>query len=104
VKVALLDPLVIDNELGVNVTVPPEVLDNVTVRVASAVLVFPYWSCRCTVIALDATPAAIVTAVLVNTSLVAGAALTVSCCVADVMVLGEVLAAVIVGVPACVSI
>jgi hypothetical protein len=56
------------------------------------------------VIALDATPAAIVTAVLVNTSLVAGAALTVSCCVADVMVLGEVLAAVIVGVPACVSI
>jgi len=104
VKVALLDPLVINNELGVNVTVPPEVLDNVTVRVASRVLVFPYWSCRCTVIALDATPAATVTAVLVITSLLAAAALTVSTCVAEVMVLGTVLAAVIVGVPAFVSV
>jgi hypothetical protein len=41
VKVALLDPLVIDNELGVNVTVPPEVLDSVTVRVASVVFGLP---------------------------------------------------------------
>jgi hypothetical protein len=40
---------------------------------------------------------------VVYTSLLAAAALTVSCCVAEVMVLGEVLAAVIVGVPAAVS-
>ena len=36
--------------------------------------------------------------------MLATAALTVSCCVADVMVVGEVLAAVIVGVPAFVSV
>ena len=53
---------------------------------------------------LDATPAVFVTAVEVNTSLLAAAALTVSVCVAEVMVVGEVLAAVIVGVPACVSV
>ena len=52
----------------------------------------------------DATPAVTVTAVLVNTSLLAAAAFTVSCCVAEVMVVGEVLAAVIVGVPAFVSV
>jgi hypothetical protein len=104
VKVALLDPGAIDNELGVNVTVPPDVLDSVTVRVASVMLAFPYWSCRCTVIGVEATPAATVTGVLVITSLVAAAALTVSCCVPDVIVLGDVLAAVMVGVPACVSV
>ena len=103
-KVALLDPLVIDNELGVNVTVPPEVLDSVIVLVGSVVLTFPYGSCCCTVIAVEATPVATVTAVLVITSLVAAAALTVSCCVADVMVVGAVLAAVRVGVPAFVSV
>jgi hypothetical protein len=55
------------------------------------------------VIAVEATPAVTVTAVLVITSLVVGPT-TVSTCVAEVMVVGEVLAAVRVGVPACVSV
>jgi hypothetical protein len=42
VKVALLDPGAIDNELGVNVTVPPDVLDSVTVLVASTGFGFPF--------------------------------------------------------------
>jgi hypothetical protein len=41
VKVALLDPDAMDNELGVNVTVPPEVLDSVTIRAASVVFALP---------------------------------------------------------------
>jgi hypothetical protein len=41
---------------------------------------------------------------VVNTNWLAAAALTVSCCVAEVIVVGDVLAAVIVGVPACVSV
>jgi hypothetical protein len=56
------------------------------------------------VIVPDATLAVAVTAVVVNTSLLAAAAFTVSCCVAEVMVLGEVLADVIVGVPTAVSV
>jgi hypothetical protein len=52
----------------------------------------------------EATPVATVTAVFVITNWVAAAALTVSCCVADVIVLGDVLAAVMVGVPAFVSV
>ena len=52
----------------------------------------------------DATPAVTVTAAEVNTSLLAAAGFTVSGCVAGVIVLGEVLAAVIVGVPAVVSV
>jgi len=103
VKVALLDPGAIDNELGVNVTVPVDELARVTVLVASAVLTFPYGSCRCIVMLLDGEPADTVTAVLVITSLVAAAGLTVSTCVAEVIVVGDVLAAVIVGVPAFVS-
>ena len=104
-KLALLDPLGIVNGLaGVNVTAPIESLDRVTVRDASVVIAFPNTSCCCTVIVVDATPAATVTGDVVNTSLLATAALTVSCCVADVMVVGEVLAAVIVGVPAFVSV
>ena len=105
VNVALLEPLAIDKLVGLNVTVPLELLVNVTVLVASAVTGFPDASCRCTVIVPDATPAVTVTGVLVNTNFVAAAAaVTVSCCVAEVMVVGEVLAAVIVGVPACVSV
>jgi hypothetical protein len=88
----------------VNVTVPPEVLDSVTVRAASVVFGLPYESCRCTVMAPEATPAVVVTAVEVNASLLAAAGLTVSTCVAEVIVLGDVLAAVIVGVPAFVSV
>ena len=104
-KVALLDPLAIVNGLtGLNVTVPVDELARVTVLDASAMLAFPYGSCRCTVMLPDATPAAAVTAVEVNTSLLAAAGLTVSACVPEVIVLGEVLAAVIVGVPACVSV
>jgi hypothetical protein len=103
VKVALLEPRAIDNEAGVNVFVPVEELASVTVLDASAVFAFPFASCRCTVIAVEATPAVTVTAVLVITSLLAAAAVTVSTCVAEVIVLGEVLAAVIVGVPAFVS-
>jgi hypothetical protein len=105
VKVALLEPLEIVNGLtGLNVTVPVDELARVTVLDASVVLAFPYGSCRCTVMVPDATPAVVVTAVEVNTSLLAAAALTVSTCVAEVMVVGEVLAAVRVGVPASVSV
>jgi len=50
----------------------------------------------------DATPAVVVTAVLVITNWVTGPT-TVSTCVAEVMVVGSVLSAVRVGVPACVS-
>ena len=85
-KLALLAPGAIDREVGLNVTVPPEVLASVTVRVASAVFGLPFASCRCTVIAVEATPAVTVTAVLVITSLLAAAGLTVSTCVAEVMV------------------
>jgi hypothetical protein len=42
VNVALLDPGAIDNELGVNVTVPPEVLDSVTVLAASTGFGVPF--------------------------------------------------------------
>jgi hypothetical protein len=42
VNVALLDPLEIVKELGVNVTVPPDVLASVTVRLASVVFGLPY--------------------------------------------------------------
>ena len=52
----------------------------------------------------DATPAVAVTAVEVNTNLLAAAALTVSTCVAEEIVVGDVLAAVIVGLPAFVSV
>ena len=104
VKLTLLDPLGIDSGLaGVNVTVPPDVLERVTVRVGSDVFGFPPASCRCTVIVVEATPAVTVTAEVVNTSFVAGDC-TDSIWVADVIVVGEVLAAVIVGVPACVSV
>jgi hypothetical protein len=78
VKVALLAPRAIDNEAGVNVFVPVEELASVTVLVASAVFAFPFASCRCTVIAVEATPAATVTAVLVITSLLAAAGLIVA--------------------------
>ena len=94
----------IDNEVGANVFVPVEELDKVTVRVPSAVTGLPLASCRCTVIELETTPAVLVKAEVVNTSLLAAAALTVSVCVADAMVVGEMLAAVIVGVPAFVSV
>ena len=53
-------------------------------------------------IVVDATPAVTVTGVVVNTSLLAAAAVTVSVCAADMV--GKVLAAVIVGVPAAVSV
>jgi hypothetical protein len=104
VNVALLDPGAIVNELGVNVTVPVDELARVTVLDASAVLAFPYGSCRCTVMVPEAAPAVVVTAVEVITSLLAAAGLTVSTCVAEAMVAGEALAAVMVGVPACVSV
>jgi hypothetical protein len=80
------------------------VLLSATEIVASLVFGLLYWSCRCTVIVPDAAPAVTVTAEVVNTSLLAAAGLTVSCCVADVIVLGDVLAAVMVGVPAFVSV
>ena len=52
----------------------------------------------------DATPAVVVIGVVVNTNLVAAPTFIVSFCVAEVIVLGDVLAAVIVGVPALVSV
>lgn len=67
-NVALLAPVAIVSGLaGVNVTVPVDVLDSITVRFASVVFGFPKESCRCTVIVPDATPAVLVTAVEVNT-------------------------------------
>jgi hypothetical protein len=42
VKLTLLEPLVIDKLVGLNVTVPLELLDSVTVLVASAVFGLPY--------------------------------------------------------------
>jgi hypothetical protein len=51
----------------------------------------------------EATPAVTVTGVLVINNWVTGPT-TVSTCVAEVMVVGEVLAAVMVGVPAFVSV
>jgi hypothetical protein len=41
VKVALLDPLAIVNEVGLNVTVPLDELESVTVRAASVVFGLP---------------------------------------------------------------
>ena len=76
-KVALLDPAAIDRLVGLNVTVPVELLASVTVRVASVVFGLFKASCRWTVIVPDATPAATVTAVVVKTSLLAVPALTV---------------------------
>ena len=61
----------IDGLAGVNVTVPVELLDSVTVRAASVVTGFPDASCRCTVIVPDATPAVVVTGDVVKTSLLA---------------------------------
>ena len=55
-------------------------------------------------IVVEAAPAATVTAEVVKTSFDATSALTVSSCVAEVIVVGTVLAAVIVGVPAFVSV
>ena len=78
-KLAVLDPLGMVNGLGgVNVTVPVELLESVTVRAASVVIGFPDASCRCTVIVLDATPAVTVTGDVVNTSLFGAPALTVN--------------------------
>jgi hypothetical protein len=104
VKLAVFEPLAIDKELGVKVTVPLDELDRVTVLVASVVFGLPNESCRCTVRVLEATPAVTVTGEVVNTSLFAAAGFTASTCVAEVIVLGEVLAAVMVGPPALVSV
>jgi hypothetical protein len=104
VKVVLLDPGAIDRLVGVNVTVPVELLASVTVRVASVVFGLLNASCRWIVIVPDVTPAVTVTGDVVKTSLLAAAAFTVSVCVAEVIVVGDVLAAVIVGVPGFVSV
>jgi hypothetical protein len=74
VKLVLLDPLAIDNEAGMNVAVPVEELDKITIRVPSAVTGLPNLSCRCTVMLLDATPNAVVTAMEVNAICVAAPA------------------------------
>jgi hypothetical protein len=104
VKLAVLEPLAIDKEFGVKVTVPLDELDRVTVLLTSVVFGLPNESCRCTVIVPEATPAVTVTGEVVNTSLLAAAEFTVSTCAAEVIVLGEVLAAVMVGVPVWVSV
>ena len=65
----MLVPFVIVNGLaGVKVTVPAELLDSVTVRLASVVFGLPNASCLCTVIVDDATPAVVVIADVVNTN------------------------------------
>jgi hypothetical protein len=101
VKLALLEPLAIDREVGEKVTVPVEMLESVTVLVVSAVFGLPNWSCRCTVMLLEVAPAARLTGEVVNTSLLTPAAATGSCCVAEIRPVEE---AVIVGVPALVSV
>ena len=68
--------MLIVKEAGVNITVPVEVLDSVTVRFASAVFGLPFASCRCTVIVDEATPAVTVTGAEVITSLLATPGLT----------------------------
>ena len=55
---------------------PPEELVVKVTLVVPTVVGLPYGSCRCTVIVPDATPAVLVTAVVVNTSLLAAAGLT----------------------------
>ena len=75
VKLALLDPLAIVNDTGANVTVPVELLDNVTVLLASVVFGLSNASCLCTVIVEEATPAVVVIADVVNTSLFAAPAI-----------------------------
>ena len=93
VLVIIVEPLVLKK-------LPPEELVVRLTVVEPFVFGLLYWSCRCTVIVLDATPAVTVTAVVVNTSLLAAAGTTVSCCVALVSPLA---AFVIVGLPATVS-
>ena len=79
---------------------PPEELVVKVTLVVPTVVGLPYGSCRCTVIVPDATPAVTVTGEVVNTSLLAAAGTTVSCCVALV---SPPLVAVTVGLPATVS-
>ncbi len=74
----LLDPLAIVGEAGANTFVPVEVLESVSVRVASVEFGFPNWSSRTTVMLLEATPAIVDTSrTSVITSLVAAAAVIV---------------------------
>jgi hypothetical protein len=71
----VLEPLrIVKGLAGVNVTIPVEEEDRITVRFASVVLGFPKGSCRCTVIFPDATPAVVVTTALVITNWLAAAA------------------------------
>ena len=85
----------------------PAVSVTVTVELAASptVELFPYVSCvLITGCVPNADPAVAFPGCVVNANLLAVAALTVSICVAEVIVVGEVLAAVIVGVPAFVSV
>src|SRR5947208_4287715 len=85
----------------------PAVSATVTVELAASPTVesFPNVSCvLMTGCVPNTDPAAAFPGCVANTSLLAAAAFTVSICVADVIAVGDVLAAVIVGVPACVSV
>ena len=94
------------------VTVPcsgpvPAVSATVTFELAASptVELFPNVSCvLITGCVPNTDPAAAFPGCVVNTNLLAAAGLTVSICVAEVIAVGEVLAAVIVGVPAFVSV
>src|SRR3954467_12484516 len=75
VKTTVLDPLrIVKGLAGVNVTIPLEEEDSVTVRFASVVLGFPNGPCRCTRILPEDPPAVVVTAALVITNWFAAAA------------------------------
>ncbi len=103
-KLALLAPLAIVTL--VRLVVPlrnwpaAELVVKLTVCVLVAVATLLYASSNCTVIVPDVTPAVKVCAVVVNTSLLAAAGVTVSACVAAVNGLS---AAVNIGLPARVS-
>ena len=84
---------------------PPELIVIVTVLLLSVVTVLPFESSTRTVTAVViVVPEIVLLGCTPKTSLFAAPAFTVSSCVAEVMVLGDVLAAVIVGVPAAVSV
>ena len=94
------------------VTVPcsgpvPAVSATVTFELAASPTVELFRNVSCVLITgcvPNTDPAAAFAGCVVNANLLAAAAFTVSVCVAEVIVVGEVLAAVIVGVPAFVSV
>ena len=91
---------IVTGDAGVNVPVA-EVVFKLTVMGTPASTRLPKASSKATVIVPDATPAVKVCGTVLNTSRLASAALTVSCCVDEA---SPAAAAVSVGVPTIVSV